>query len=83
MNDEKIEIWEIKHGKVFYIAKAIVGGEIKRYEASYNSDFDRNGEDAKKARAEIRNMILKDNPNAVLEWPWYHFGLGGKPKEMF
>ncbi|MFZ3077507.1 MAG: hypothetical protein WA139_03570 [Candidatus Aenigmatarchaeota archaeon] len=82
MSDEVIQIWEIKPDKVFYVAKAEVGGKVKLYESSYNSDFDRNGEDAKKARMEIRDMILKDNPSALLEWPWL-YGLAAKPKEMF
>jgi hypothetical protein len=83
VSNKKIQIWELKLlDKLFYIAKAEVGGEIRRYESSYNSDFDRNGKDAKKARAEIRNMILKDNTYAIIQWPWER-GLGMKPKEIF
>ena len=79
---EIIQIWEIKPDKLFYIAKAEVGGETRRYESSYNSDFDRNGSDAKKARREISDKILNDNPYARIQWPWER-GLAAKPEEMF
>lgn len=82
VSDEIIEIWEIKPGKVFYVAKAEVNGKIKRYESSYNSDFNRNGKDAKNAREEIRNKILKDNPYAIIQWPWER-GISTKPEEIF
>ncbi len=82
VSDEVIQIWEINPDKVFYIAKAEVDGEIKRYESSYNSDFDRNGKDAKKARMKIMYMILKDRPGARIQWPWER-RLAEAPKEMF
>lgn len=82
MKSETVRVWEIRPDKVFYVAKAEVGGKIKRYESSYNSDFNRDGNGAKKARAEIRDMILKDNPYAIIQWPWER-GLGMKPEEVF